>query len=147
MTKHKEDARPDSLNRSGKIDRVPIHGAKNILSVEGQEPGFHYCWVADAPQHSYSYIDKFLRAGYEYVTHDVVVGDRRIDAAPGIGAKHSIPGGNGVTLYLMRIPQEYYDADMGQFHKTIDEMENTMYETEASAPGRYGKVGREKLGA
>jgi hypothetical protein len=141
----KEEVRPDSLNRSGKVDRVPIHGAKNILTVEGQEPGFHYCWVADAPLHSYSYIDRFQRAGYEFVTHGVVVGDRRIDAAPGIGAKITIPGGNGVTLHLMRLPMELYDSDMADFHKKIDQMEQTMYETEAAAPGRYGKIGREKI--
>jgi hypothetical protein len=135
----KDAVRPDTLNRSGRVDRVPIHGGKNILTVEGQEPGFHYCWVTDgnAP--------KYERASYEFVTHSVVVGDRRIDAAPGIGAKVSIPGGNGVTLYLMRIPTELYDSDMKTFHKNIDVMEQTMYETEASVPGRYGKVGREKL--
>src|SRR5882762_5995929 len=121
--KHKEDVRPDSLNRKEVVDRVPIHGGKNILTVEGQEPGFHYCWVTD--QNS----PKYERAAYEYVTHSVIVGDRRIDAAPGIGTKVSIPGGNGVTLYLMRIPQELYDSDMKHFHTEIDEKEATMFET------------------
>lgn len=143
--KHKEDARPDSLNRKEGLTRVPIHGGKNILTVEGQEPGYHYCWVADAPQHSYSYIARFERAGYEFVIHSVIVGDRRIDAAPGIGTKVSIPGGNGVTLYLMRIPEEFYKSDMTAFDRKVDEMEATMFETEAKTPGRYGKIGREKL--
>lgn len=137
--KHKEDVRPDSLNRSGKTDRVPIHGGKNILTVEGQEPGFHYCWVTN------DNTPKYERASYEFVTHSVIVGDRRIDAAPGIGTKISIPGGNGVTLYLMRIPTEFYEADMAALHKNVDEMEATMFENEGSAPGRYGKVGRERL--
>lgn len=137
--KHKEEVRPDSLNRKEVVDRVPIHGGKNILTVEGQEPGFHYCWVTD--QNS----PKYERASYEYVTHSVIVGDRRVDAAPGIGAKVSIPGGNGVTLYLMRIPQELFDSDMKYFHNEIDEREATMFETEAKTPGRYGKIGREKL--
>lgn len=137
--KHKEDVRPDGLNRSVREDRVPIHGNKNILTVEGQEPGFHYCWVTDynAP--------RYERASYEFVTHSVVVGDRRIDAAPGIGAKVSIPGGNGVTLYLMRVPNEFYEADMKDAHKKIDDLEATMFESEAAAPGRYGKITRDKL--
>src|SRR6266436_2408420 len=136
----KEEAKPDSLNRSGRVDRVPIHGAKNLLTVEGQEPGFHYCWVADGTVHSYNNVPKFERAGYEFVTHTVIVGDRRIDAAPGIGAKISIPGGNGVVLYLMRIPMEYYNADMKVLERKVDELEKTMFESEASAPGRYGKI-------
>lgn len=137
--KHKEEVRPEGLNRSKREDRVPIHGNKNILTVEGQEPGFHYCWVTDynAP--------RYERASYEFVTHSVVVGDRRIDAAPGIGAKVSIPGGNGVTLYLMRVPMELYEADMQDAHKKIDDLEATMFESEAQVPGRYGKISREKL--
>lgn len=137
--KHKEEVRPDTLNRAGREDRVPIHGSKNILTVEGKEPGFHYCWVTDlnAP--------RFERASYEFVTHSVVVGDRRVDAAPGIGTKVSIPGGNGVVLYLMRVPMELYLSDMNAEHRKVDQLEATMFETAASTPGTYGKVGREKI--
>lgn len=127
--------RPDKLDRSTREDRVPIHGDRDRLSIEGQEEGFHYCWVND-----YN-VPKFERAGYEFVEHPVIIGDRRVDAASSTGVKHSLAVGNGVTAYLMRCPNEYFDQDMAALNEKIDSSEAAMYaELNSRKDGSYGKV-------
>lgn len=131
-----EVARPTSaVTRSKRKVRTPINGYRNIMGVTGQEPGWHYCWVNDdnVPRHE--------GAGYEFVTHDVVVGDRKVNAASAIGGKVSLPVGNGVIAYLMRLEQEYYDEDMASYHAEIDENESAMRQNlNSKEDGRYGGV-------
>ena len=127
--------RPDKLDRSKREDRVPIHGDRDRLSIEGQEEGFHYCWVND-----YN-VPKFERAGYTFVEHSVVIGDRRVDAASSTGVKHSLAVGNGITAYLMRCPNEYFDQDMASLNDKVDSYEVAMYEQlNSKKDGVYGKV-------
>lgn len=121
--------------RSGRTKRTPINGYRNILSVEGQEPGYHYCWVTG------DNVPRFQNADYEFVTHDVVVGDKRVDAAAVTGGSITIPGGNGETLHLMRVLEEYYKEDMGQLHSEIDEKERSMRQSlNNKDDGRYGEA-------
>jgi len=127
--------RPDKLDRSKREDRVPIHGDRDRLSIEGQEEGYHYCWVND------NNVPKFERAGYEFVEHAVIVGDRRVDAASSTGVKHSLAVGNGVTAYLMRIPNEYFDLDMAALNHKVDSYEAAMYDNlNSKKEGTYGEV-------
>src|ERR1700693_3242503 len=127
--------RPDKLDRSKREDRVPIHGDRNRLSVEGREEGYHYCWVND------NNVPRFERAGYEFVEHALIIGDRRVDAASSTGVKHSLAVGNGVTDYLMRCPNEYFDQDMEALSNKVDGYEAAMYEQlNSGKDGRYGKV-------
>ena len=120
------------LNRAERPKRIPITGFRNKLTVEGQEPGFHYCWVRD------DLVSRHERAEYEFVTHDVIVGDAAITA---VGGKVAVPGGNGVTLFLMRVPQELYDADMKELRDDVDEKEVDMYRSlNSGIDGQYGKV-------
>jgi hypothetical protein len=122
------------LNRAQRPDRIPITGFRDKLTVEGKEPGFHYAWIRD------DFVARAERASYEYVTHEVIVGDTRI-AASAIGGKVSIPGGNGVTLFLMRVPQEYYDSDMDEMQAEVDAREADMKRTlNSGQDGQYGKV-------
>lgn len=121
--------------RAVRPSRVPINGYRDVLSVEGQEPGWHYSWITDAN------VARMEMAGFDFVEHDVVVGNRRINAASQIGSKVSIPGGNGVTLFLMRCPDELYDEEMELMHKEIDEKERALIgNLNSNQDGRYGKV-------
>ena len=128
-----------TVNRSGRPKRVPINGYRDILKVEGQEAGYHYAWITDKNA------SRFELAGYDFVDHDVVVGDNRVNAASQIGAKISIPGGNGVTLFLMRVPQDIYDEEMEMLNEKIDETELALTQN-SREEGRYGsvKIGRGK---
>lgn len=121
--------------RSRRRARTPINGYRDKLSVKGQEAGFHYCWVTDEN------VDEFLESDYDFVTHDVIVGTKRVNAGSGIGGHISLPGGNGVTLFLMRVPVEYHQEDMDHYHGNIDESEESMKQAlNSKDDGRYGKV-------
>lgn len=131
----KESPTQPVAKRSGRPSRVPINGYRDILKVEGQEPGWHYSWITDEN------VFRMQDAGYVFVEHDVVVGNRRVNAASTIGSHISIPGGNGVTLFLMRCPNELYDEEMAILHKEIDDRERTMLnDLNSKEGGRYGSV-------
>lgn len=121
--------------RSGRPARTPINGYRDVLKVDGQEPGWHYAWITD--ENTY----RMEMGGYEFVSHDVVVGDRRINAASQIGSKVSIPGGNGVTLFLMRCPEEIYQEEMDLMHQRVDDNERAVFgKLNSKEDGRYGEV-------
>lgn len=113
------DKPENSANKQNRVQRVPIGQPRGRMTVEGKEPGFHYAW-----KHA-DMVDDALDQGFEFVTHNVKVGMRRIGAAKREDGSMAvaIPVGAGVTAYLMRIPQEYYDADMKEYHKSIDATE------------------------
>ena len=127
--------RPSKVDRSDRPKRVPINGYRNILSVQGQEPGWHYCWVNE------DNVPRYEQAAYEFVTHDVIVGDRRVNAASQIGGKVSLAVGNRLQGYLMRVLQEYYDEDMAAMNAEVDKQDAGMQsELNSGADGQYGNV-------
>ena len=123
------------IKRSGRPGRTPINGYRDILRVDGQEAGFHYAWVRD------DLVPRFESAAYEFVTHALTVGDRKLNSASQIGSKVSIPGGNGRTLYLMRVLDEYYKEDMAAYNAEVDAREAAMLgKLNSKEGGRYGQV-------
>lgn len=124
------EERPTKLNRSERPTRTPINGSRDVLNVRGQEEGFHYCWVNE------DNVDRYLDGDYEFVTHEVIVGDKKLQAAA-IGAKHSKAVGNGVTAYLMRCPDEIYQDELKSIATKTNEVEATLHD---KAEGQYGNV-------
>ena len=112
----------NTANRQNKINKLVIGQAKGRMEVQGKEPGFHYAWIND-----YN-LDEYLDMGFEHVTHSVKVGTKRIGAAAATSGDMAVfmPAGAGVTAYLLRIPQEFYDAAMKQYHKRVDESEESI---------------------
>lgn len=103
VPKRDEDQRTEAL-----VKRVPISGNRDILTVYGKEDGYHYRWVLDVGNRT----KKFQNAGYEFVTHEVTVGDARAGTPEGLGTIVEALSGNGnQKLVLMRILEEYYDED------------------------------------
>lgn len=133
MAQPKVDDRPSTVNRSDRPKRVPINGFRDILSVIGKEPGWHYCWV---PEHL---VAKYEMGHYDYVTHEVIVGDRRINAGSQLGTKISMPVGNGVTGFLMRCTEEDFQAEKAYVHSEADRQEDAM-RSSSQESGRYGQV-------
>lgn len=126
---HVED-RPSKLNRSDRPSRTPINGARDILNVRGQEVGFHYCWVNE------DNVDRYLDGLYEFVSHAVVVGDKKLEAAA-MGTKHTKAVGNGVTAYLMRCPDDIYEDELKSIATKTNEVESTLNQ---KSDGQYGNV-------
>jgi len=114
--------------------RVPVGGNRDILTVDGKEEGWHYRWVLDLGNRT----KKFQKAGYEFVTHEVTVGDARAGTPEGLGSIVEALSGNGSQkLVLMRIKQEYYDEDQKSKESEISALEAGMGK---EISGTYGKV-------
>lgn len=135
MGRPKNEDRPTSLERSERPKRVPINGRRDILTVIGQEKGWHYCWVNE------DQVPRYQNSGYEFVTHACQIGDRKVNAAASIGEHHTKAVGNGVTGHLMRCAQEDFEADEREEQAEIKAREDSMKrELNSSQDGRYGKV-------
>lgn len=131
--------RPSKIEaeRSGRPERIPIHGnRRNKLTVKGQEPGYHYVWINDENVPTYE------SAGYEFVTHPVIIGDKHVNYAVGVTAgKVSIPAGNGVTAFLMRCPEDVFNEELAANSQQVDDLERAMRaELNSRTDGRYGRV-------
>lgn len=131
----RETAPENTDNRKNKNERIPIGAPRSRLDVKGKEPGFHYAFINDDE------VDERLDQGFEFVTHKVKVGTRRIGATQTEDGSMcvSLPVGAGRTGYLMRIPQELYDQDMKSYHKSIDATEQGISK-QSSSNGLQGTV-------
>ena len=135
MGRPKLEDRPSTLNRSERPKRVPINGQRDVMTVGGKEAGWHYCFVND------DQVAEYELAAYEHVTHEVTVGNRKINAASQLGGKISKAVGNGVTAYLMRVPDEYYEADRKAEAEELDAKEASMKAAlNSKKDGQYGEV-------
>lgn len=131
----KDIDKPSQVNRSDRPTRVPINGLRDKMSVRGQEPGWHYCWVNE------DNCPRYELGRYQFVTHEVTVGDRKIDAASMIGGKVAMSAGNGVTAYLMRCTDEDFAEEMKLINERTDGTEQSLRENlNSGADGKYGKV-------
>lgn len=135
MARPKLEDRPTRINRSDRPKRQPINGYRDLLSVQGKEEGYHYCWVNEDK------VPRYEQGWYEFVTHDVIIGDKKVNTAAQLGGKVSLAVGNQMTAYLMRIPVEYYEEDMKAQANAVDEVEASMKaKLNSGADGQYGSV-------
>lgn len=107
-------------NRSKK-QRIPL-GSRNRLTFTNLEDGYKYRVINDQDDR----IARALDAGYEFVESDEKLGDTRVAEGTVQGANVAKPVGNGVTGYLMRIPEDWYKEDQKVKMKKIDELEKSM---------------------
>lgn len=102
--------------------RTPVNG-RNVLTVEGKEPGYVYRIVNDVGDR----INTFKEGGYELVgSKDVKVGDRRVNNASAEGSMAQVSVGGGQKAFVMRIPKEWYDEDQLAKQAQINQLEQSM---------------------
>lgn len=119
---------------SGRPTRVPV-GARNVLTVKGQDPNYHYRLVNDDEDR----VQQFLDAGYELVpAKDVEVGDKRINSASPEGSAKQVSVGGGKKGFLMRIPKEYFEEDQRTKQRSVDELEAAT--KQKALNGTYGTL-------
>jgi hypothetical protein len=111
-----KNGRPDRSERK----RVPL-GQRNRISFQ-TEDGFHYHLINDKDGR----VQKAQEGGYEFVESDKNLGDSIVGTAKKIGKYVSMPVGNGVNGYLMRIKQDWYDEDQAAKAKQVDDSEKAM---------------------
>lgn len=131
-------------NKDKKAERIPLNGVRQVLQVEDMDPTFHYCWVGDYPIRGISQVELFKQAGYEFVVrtrdHSVNVGDPKLDRPSQIGEKVSMPLGNQVMGYLMRVPNEIWQEEMQLLAKMADDQERSIYPDLDKDGTLYGSI-------
>ena len=122
---------PTRGNRTTRTARVPVT-ERNILSVKGKEPGYHYRIVNDSGDR----IQQLQDAGYEFVDASTVqVGDKRINSTSPEGTHAQVSVGGGVKAYVMRIKQEWYDEDQAAKQARVNQLEETIQQTASAYTG------------
>ena len=126
MVNEKTTARPK---------RTPL-GSRNRLSFGKQDPNFVYRVINDQD-------DRLIHAqeaGYEYVTGDEPLGDKRAAEGGKVDSRVSKPVGNNTRGYLMRIPRDYYNEDQDAKMKKVDETEQLLKKpSNSSVEKAYGE--------
>ena len=98
--------------RASRPERIPLDGSRTRLALDEAklDPAFHYKWVNDVDDR----IMRYQNAYYEHVSGEegLQIGQRSIDSSTGeVASVVSRDGGGGITVYLMKIPIEYYNED------------------------------------
>lgn len=129
-------SRQANTSASARPRRTPI-GQRNVLSVEGKEPGYRYRVVNDTGDR----VAQFLNAGYELVdAASVRIGDKRVQQTSAEGTKAQVSVGNGTKAYVMRIKEEYYKEDQDQKQAHVNRLEESIKTQVSSGKADYGKV-------
>ena len=116
--------------------RTSINGVRNVLSVQGKEPGFVYRVVNDVGDR----VAQFEELGYEIVRDkEIKVGDKRVTKPTADGSPVQVSVGGGTQAFIMRIKQDWYDEDQKAKMEHVDKLESSM-KSEAQTQGMYGKI-------
>jgi len=119
---------------SGRVRRTPV-GVRNILTVKGQDPNYHYRIVNDTGDR----IQNFIEAGYEIVKADeVTVGDKRVNKATAAGSNAEVSVGGGEKGFVMRIKKEWYEEDHKAKQAEVDATESSI--RQKALDGTYGEL-------
>jgi hypothetical protein len=114
--------------------RTPI-GQRQVLSVTGKEPGFHYRFVNDTSER----VQTFLDNGWELVEQkDIRIGDKRVGNPTTEGTAAKAHVGQGQYAYVLRIRDEWYIEDQAEKQKYVDATEAAM--KDKALDGTYGKL-------
>jgi hypothetical protein len=113
--------------------RDSINGTRGVLTVKNKDPNYVYRIVNDIDDR----ILNLTERGYEIVTQDTPVGDKRVSVPTKEGTPVQISVGQGKKAYLMRIKKEFYDEDQVAKQTDIDASEQII---RSGQGGDYGSV-------
>ena len=114
--------------------RIPL-SPKLKLDWAACEEGFHYQWASDSENYPIN-LQQMCDAGYTFVRHE----------HGSMAGEHVIQNSRGCSLYLMRCPEAYFQADQEAInaksiaqHKEIMQVGNREYAGDSKELGK-GKV-------
>lgn len=140
--------RPTKASRSEEVKvkrpaRIPLDGSRTRLSLDEDklDPAFHYKWVNDVGDK----IMRFKNAYYEHVSgaEGLEIGQRCIDSSTDeVSSVVSRDGGMGITVYLMKIPVEYYNEDKAAKEELTERRSDALKQSlnSGQTEGIYGDV-------
>lgn len=118
---------PKPLRRMTKEQRRPFGAQVQKLAYPTRE-GFHRHWFNDEPGR----IDTALAAGYTHVEDKE---GKKVQRVVGVNS-----AGGSLTAYLMETPEEWYQEDMRDQQKLVDERDEAIRKGSiAGAPGEDGR--------
>jgi hypothetical protein len=113
----KKSARPDR----SKKERTPL-SSRNRLTFDAMEEGYVYRVINDKDDR----LQRALDGGYEFVESTEKLGDERAAEGTAIDSRVSKPVGNGITGFLMRIPDGFYKEDQAAKETDLRKTEAAM---------------------
>lgn len=103
--------------------RAKVTGTRNILTVSGKDPDFHYRIANDTGDR----VAMMQEQGYEVVTDDTIkIGERRITNPTQTGSVVSASVGGGVKGVLMRIRKDWHEEDQQAKQDHVKKTEGAM---------------------
>ncbi len=118
-----------------KPERVPMYAQRTMIDTTLIPEGYHGHWVSNNPA---GRIDMLLRAGYDFVTKDQNVYSSHV-TENGVDSRVSKSGSDGVTLYLMIIPLELYEADQEAKAEKAKEQTATIFGKQRNDPDFFSR--------
>lgn len=112
--------------------RASINGTRNKLTVRGKDPDYVYRFVNDTDDR----ILELQERGYEIVTHNAEVGDKRVATPKKEGTPNQVSVGGGTKAYLMRIKKEWYEEDAAAKAEEVDKLDEAIRGTKTD----YGQI-------
>ena len=107
-----------------KRQRVPFGGPRQRLTINEQDPNFHYCWMNDTEDN----IERALAAGYEFVKKGTVeVGDKDVHNQDSDLNSRVSKQLRDFAVYLMRQPIEFHLEDQKLSQLEADKVDESIY--------------------
>ena len=134
--------RPTAANRKKHPNRVPMSGSRLRMEIpeEDKDPAFFYKWIGDDGK---GFLHRAKQAGFAHceTSEFPTFGYTDVDSSAGTDSVISMPGGAGVTMYLMKQAMEHYLEDKEDMAKLVDAREADMKKSlNSGKEGTYGKV-------
>ena len=112
------------MSKTERPKRIPVGGARDILTVPDMDPNYVYRWVYENPNRP-GRVRRFEEGGYEVVKDDIKPGQNVVDRGSKVGSAITRPEQGG-SLVLMRILKEWYDEDQAAKAEKILSLEESM---------------------
>lgn len=130
----------------GQKKRVPLHEARNKMTVTGLCPKDHKDrWVLDGMENDPYRVQRFLNAGWKFVnkngstTSDFSgVGDRTVNSAESTDSRVTMRVSTG-TYYYMVIEKKFYDEDKAARAEKVNRTEEAIRNV-ANGEDKYGSI-------
>jgi hypothetical protein len=125
---------PDAVSTEATGDQGPARRVRRPFGTQVQKlaypqrPGYHRHWFNETPGR----IQRAEEAGYNKVLGD--------DGKPVCRVGGTREGGGGLNVYLMEIPQEYYEEDQAAKQSRVDEVDSAI--KHGGIQGTVGQDGR-----
>lgn len=133
--------KPSANNPRSKrpVERTPVHGARDVLTVRGKKDDLVYRWVLDKDENGQR-IFMFKNAGYEFVKGDEVqIGQSMVYNSENVGSIVRVPDKAGGYMFLMAIPKEWYEEDQNEKQRQVLDSESQMIKPDEDE-GQYGNA-------